>query len=201
LQQFVCKTCSAVRHCNHFPAPPIFIILPVSGYLFAMAVDSRQQSQMGGIAFEPLRYQFNNPWTGGTSVAPASSQMYASSHPTASTLESSSHIQQRPTNISLPYSNLGLTSTALAPGSSLSGGSYPSTSALQTSQDLLGGRNYASQFPTTGSSNGYVPAPAAGYPMAGYGYQQDSSRRLSHPSVHFHTAAYHSLFERTGLSC
>jgi len=152
-----------------------------------MAVDSRQHSQMGGIAFEPLRYpmpQFNNPWAGGSSGAPASSQMYASSHPTPPTLESSSHIQQRPTTISMPYSNLPLTSTALAPGSSLPGGSYPSASAIQTSQDLLSGRNYASQYPTTGSSNSYVPASAAGYPMAGYGFQQDGSRRLSNPLSH-----------------
>jgi len=152
-----------------------------------MAVDSRQHSQMGGIAFEPLRYpmpQFNNPWAGGSSGAPASSQMYASSHPTPPTLESSSHIQQRPTTISLPYSNLPLTSTALAPGSSLQGGSYPSASAIQTSQDLLSGRNYTSQYPTTGASNGYVPASAAGYPMAGYGFQQDGSRRLSNPLSH-----------------
>jgi uncharacterized Zn-finger protein len=151
-----------------------------------MAVESRQQShQLNGIAYDPLRYpmpQFTNPWVGNSSAAPTS-QLYApSSQPSGSALESSSQVQQRPTSISLPFNNLPLTSTSL-PGSSLPGGSYASGSSLQTSQDLLNGRTYASQYPVSASSNSYATAPSAGYQMAGYAYQQDA-KRPSHPSVH-----------------
>lgn len=149
-----------------------------------MAVDNRQQSQLNGLGYDPLRYpvpQFTNPWVSSAPGAP-SSQSYASSG-----LEVSS--AQRPTSISLPYSNLSAPAPSLPAGTSLPGSSLMDPpSAIDISQDLLNSRPYGTQYTTAGSSASYAPTSTAGYPISyadsrgPYGFQ-DSARRSSQPSV------------------
>jgi hypothetical protein len=151
----------------------------------AMAIDNRQQSQLNALAYEPLRYpmqpQFTNPWVSNVSGP----QLYASSLAPSSTLEAPSQPTQRPTSISLPYSALSPPAPSLPAGSSLPGSLLMDpSSAIDMSQDLLNGsRTYGTQFSAAGSSS-YVPT-SIGYAdgRAQYGFQQDSTRRSSQPSV------------------
>ena len=154
-----------------------------------MAIDNRQQSQLNSLAFEPFRYpmpQFTNPWVSSTSGP----QLYASSLAPSSTLEASSQPTQRPTSISLPFSALSAPAPSLPAGSSLPGSTLMDPpSAVDMSQDLLNGsRTYGTQFSTAGSTS-YASTATAGYPInyadgrGPYGFQQDSARRSSQPSV------------------
>lgn len=160
-----------------------------------MAVDNRQQTQLNGLGYDPLRYplpQFTNPWVSSASGAP-SSQLYASSLAPSSGLEASSQptqTAQRPTSISLPYSALSAPAPSLPAGTSLPGSTLMDPpSAIDMSQDLLNGsRTYGAQYSTAGSSTAYAPTTTAGYPInyadsrSPYGFQ-DSARRSSQSSV------------------
>lgn len=154
-----------------------------------MAVDNRQQSQLNGMAYEPLPYppQFTNPWVNNASNAP--SHLYATSVP------SSSQSSQRATTLPMPSYPLPVTASGLgATGSFLPGGLYPQQNSIDMSQDLINGTrpSYGSQYATT-TSSGYVPTSASGYSMdyatsrSPHAYQQDFkedfARRPSHPSV------------------
>lgn len=170
---------------------PAITLPSIHSSAMAMAIDNRQQSQLNALAYEPLRYpmqqpQFTNPWVSSTSGP----QLYASSLAPSSALEASSQPTQRPTSISLPYSALSTPAPSLPAGSSLAGGSLlDPPSAIAMSQDLLNGsRTYGTHFSAAGSSS-YAPPTTAGYSIsyadgrAQYGFQQDSTRRSSQPSV------------------
>jgi hypothetical protein len=174
----------------------------------AMAVDNRQQSQLTSMGYDPLRYpqpHFTNPWVS----APGSSQpqMYPTSiAPNVSSgLESHATSQpqaiQRPTSIAIPYHSLPVTAPSLGSGIALSDGTFVSDNLLDVSQDLLS-RNYTG-YGTSASPNTNTYAPtSAPYSQVEYGtserspyaYQQDSSRRSSHPSVPS-TAFYESAMD------
>jgi hypothetical protein len=163
-----------------------------------MAVDSRQQSQLNGMSYDPLRYpgvpQFTNPWVNSASGPPANAQLYASSQPSPSGLDSNTQIQ-RPTNIPLPSNySLPITTASLGPPTTIPAGAYASSA----SQDLLNGRSYTSSYSTSGTTASYAPA-SAGYPMdysrgSGYGYGQDNTRRGSHPLNNNTTQAQRNSF-------
>jgi Zinc finger, C2H2 type len=157
-----------------------------------MAVDNRQQSQLNGLAYDPLRNgyplpHFTNPWVSGAS-GPPSSHLYPTSQPASNGLESLSQ-SQRPTSISLPYSGLPVTASPLGAGSSLPGGPYD-PALIDASQDLLNGsRSYGTQYTSSGPSNTYLPTSGTSYPVdygaasrSPYTYA-DTTRRSSHPSV------------------
>jgi hypothetical protein len=162
----------------------------------AMAVDNRQQSQLNGMAYDPLRYphpHFTNPWV---SAPGASQQMYQTSiAPNASSgLENHATSQsqpiQRPNNIPIPYHGLPGTAPPLGSGIALSDGTFATENLLDASQDLLS-RSYTSGYGTSAPSNTQTYAPTSvPYPQeygtserSSYAYPQDPSRRLSHPSV------------------
>ncbi|CAI6331608.1 unnamed protein product [Periconia digitata] len=94
----------------------------------AMAVDNRQQSQLNGMSYDPLRYphpQFTNPWVS----APGPSQpMYPTSIPpnVSAGLENHATSQPqpigRPTSIAIPYHGLQVTAPPL--GSDIMSRSY-----------------------------------------------------------------------------
>lgn len=156
----------------------------------AMAVDNRQQSQLAGMGYDTLRYpqpHFTNPWVS----APGTSQpqMFPTSiAPNVSAgLESHATSQpqpvQRPTSIAIPYHSLPVTAPSLG-------------------TDLLS-RSYTGAYATSASPNTNTYAPtSAPYSQVEYGtgdrspyaYQQDPSRRSSHPSVPS-TAFYESALE------
>lgn len=135
----------------------------------AMAVD-RQQSQLTGLGYDAsLRYpaapHFTNPWVSG---APQQ-QLYSTSiAPNVSAgLENTA---QRPTSIAIPYHGLQVTAPPLG-------------------QDLLA-RGYTNGYAASASPNNQTYAPtSAPYSQVEYGsterspytYQQDASRRSSHP--------------------
>jgi len=155
----------------------------------AMAVDNRQQTQLNGLGYDPLRYPvpFTNPWVSSTAGSQPS-HLYASTLAPSSALDASAQPTQRPTSISLPYSALSAPAPSLPAGTSLPGSSLmDSPSAIDISQDFLNGsRNYTPQYSTAASSS-YAPT-TAGYPISyadsrsAYGFQ-DSTRRSSQPSV------------------
>jgi hypothetical protein len=181
---------------------------PPSVPAMAMAVDNRQQSQLNGMGYDPLRFpqpHFTNPW------APASGtsqqQMYQTSiAPNVSSgLETHAPSQpvpvQRPTSIALPYHGLQVTAPSLGSGIALPDGSFAADNLLETSQDLLS-RSYTGAYGTAASANNnntYAPT-SAPYSQMEYGtsdrnpyaFSQGSSRRSSHPSVPS-TAFYESL--------
>ncbi|KAF1968987.1 hypothetical protein BU23DRAFT_247224 [Bimuria novae-zelandiae CBS 107.79] len=163
----------------------------------AMAVDNRQQSQLTGMSYEPLRYpqpHFTNPWV---SAAGTQQQMYQTSiAPNVSSgLENHSSSQaqaiQRPTSIAIPYHGLPVTAPSLGSGIALPDGSLPAENLLDMSQDLLS-RSYSGGYGTSAAptTNTYAPT-SAPYSQVEYGsterapyaFSQDNSRRSSHPSV------------------
>lgn len=134
----------------------------------AMAVDNRQQSQLTGLTYDPLRSgypvpHFTNPWVTATSAsATPSSQLYPTSQPATSGLDSLSQSQQRPTSISLPYSGLPVTASPL--GADL----------------LTSTRSYGPQYTSAAASSTYMPTSGSSYPTD-YAYSYaDSARRSSH---------------------
>lgn len=158
----------------------------------AMAVDSRQQTQLGGLGYDPMRYpvpQFTNPWV---SAAP-SSQLYPTSlAPHSAGLDTTAHpTPSRPAGIPLPYPGLPVAAPSLGAGSSFSSALYQPQSLLEASQDLISPpRPYGAQYATSASpvTSTYAPTSAPQYAMdysAGTrgAYAYDAGRRSSHPSV------------------
>ncbi|KAH7399390.1 C2H2 conidiation transcription factor-like protein FlbC [Pyrenochaeta sp. MPI-SDFR-AT-0127] len=158
----------------------------------AMAVDNRQQSQLTGLGYDHMRYpapppHFTNPWV---SAGTSQQQLYSTSvAPNVSAgLE---HASQRPTSIAIPYHGLAVTAPPMGQGITLPDGSFTTENLLDTSQDLLS-RGYTGGYATSASPNNQTYAPtSAPYSQVEYGtserspytYQQDASRRSSHPSV------------------
>ncbi|KAF2013310.1 hypothetical protein BU24DRAFT_351097 [Aaosphaeria arxii CBS 175.79] len=174
----------------------------------AMAVDNRQNSHINAMGYDPLRYQqphFTNPWVSATG-ATSQPQLYPTSiapnttagleaHPTSQPQQ-----VQRPTSIALPYHGLAVTAPPLGTGIILPDGALATENLLDTSQDLLS-RSYTSGYSTSAATNNttYAPTSAPYSQMdyttstrSPYAYQQDSSRRSSHPSVPS-TAFYESV--------
>ena len=160
-----------------------------------MAIDNRQQSQLN-MGYDPLRYpaqqpHFTNPWV---STAPTSQQMYPttlSSNVTGLPAHATSQPQpvQRPTSIAIPYHGLPVTAPSLGSGIALPEGTFAAEDLLDVSQDLLS-RSYQDGYASSTSSS-YAPT-SAPYSQVEYGstaripyasYQQDPTRRSSHPSV------------------
>ncbi|KAF2118369.1 C2H2 conidiation transcription factor-like protein FlbC [Lophiotrema nucula] len=164
----------------------------------AMAVDNRQQSQLNGMGYDPLRYQaphFTNPWVSAPGANPQ--QMYPTSiAPNASALETHATSQpqqvQRPTSIAIPYHGLSVTAPPIGSGITLPDGSFATENLLDVSQDLLS-RSYTGGYASSASPNTNTYAPtSAPYSQVEYGastrspyasYPQDTTRRSSHPSV------------------
>lgn len=153
----------------------------------AMAVDNRQQSQLNGLGYEHMRYpapHFTNPWV---SAAPSQQQLYATSVAPA---VSAGLEQQRPTSIAIPYHGLPVTAPPMGQGITLPDGNFATANLLDNSQDLMP-RGYTG-YATSASPNNQTYAPTSApysqveYAAAErnqYAYQQDGSRRSSHPSV------------------
>ncbi|TKA75135.1 hypothetical protein B0A49_04576 [Cryomyces minteri] len=143
----------------------------------AMAVDTRQQPQMGGMGYEHLRYpapQFTNPWAS----APAASnptQLYPTSIPSSHAGVDSLSQQQvsRAAAVSMPYASLPIPATSLE------------ADLMNTTRPY--GSEYSSS--TSPAPSSYAPTSAPQYAMeythnrGPYAYSQDPSRRLSYPSV------------------
>lgn len=165
----------------------------------AMAVDNRQQSQLGNMGYDAMRYpappHFTNPWV--SAPGAAQQQMYATSiAPNVSAgLESAI---PRPTSIAIPYHGLAVTAPPLGQGITLSDGSFGTEHLQDLSQDLMS-RGYTSGYATSASPNNQTYAPtSAPYSQVEYGNTerspytyQDAARRSSHPSVP--SAFYESL--------
>ena len=174
-----------------------------------MAIDNQQR--FGGMSFDHMPYsnspQFTNPWS--SSSGPAQSHsLYASSHHNMNPslgLDNVAKQQSQRMNSNVPpmgsYASVPITGASA--GSSLLAGVYGSQDLLTMPQDLLSSNralpssgygseaaaytsapspvhNYAPTA-TPYDSMGYAPAPV----RSTYAIQQqdDSSRRLSHPSV------------------
>jgi hypothetical protein len=152
-----------------------------------MAVDNRQQGQLTGLGYDHMRYatpHFTNPWV---STPSTSSQLY----PTSSA-DNSQQQQSRPTNVSIPpYTGLPVTAAPLGAGISLPVGLYDAQNLLDPQDALNTSRAYTSNYAAAAASPNattYAPTSAPQYAMdyqnrSPYGYQSDSSRRSSHPSV------------------
>lgn len=165
-----------------------------------MAVDNRQQSQMSGMGYDPLRYpqpHFTNPWAAASGPS-TSHQLYSTSAvaPAPSGLENHAVSQpqpvQRPTSIALPYHGLSVTAPPMASGIVLQDGSLFSENLLDASQDLLS-RSYNGGYVSSAASASqttYAPT-SAPYSQLEYGnnarnpyaFPQDTTRRSSHPLV------------------
>jgi hypothetical protein len=163
-----------------------------------MAVDTRHHSQLNGMAYDPLRYpqpQFTNPWV--SAPGSNSQQLYSSSvaphAPVGLESHATSQAQQlhRPTSIGIPYHGLSVTAPPMGTGIILQDGLLAPESLLDPSQDLLS-RSYNSGYAASASpSHTTYASTSAPYSQVEYGnstrgpyaYQQDTSRRSSHPSV------------------
>lgn len=147
----------------------------------AMAVDNRQQLNMG---YDQMRYsapQFTNPWV--SAPAASSSQLYATS---MAAPISGLHAVSQTSSVSLPYDSLPVTAS-LGAGVDLYEGTYEPHSSLGASSDLLNpARTYTSTYSTSPTS---APTSAPQYSMdytrtggtSPYAYAQDAARRTSHP--------------------
>lgn len=166
-----------------------------------MAVDNRQQPQMSGMGYDPLRYaqpHFTNPWASASGPT-TSHQLYSTSAvaPAPSGLENHAASQaqsvQRPTSIALPYHGLSVTAPPMGSGIVLQDGSLFTENLLDASQDLLSrsyNGGYASSAAASASQSTYAPT-SAPYSQMEYGtsarnpyaFPQDTTRRSSHPLV------------------
>ncbi|KAF2132796.1 C2H2 finger domain-containing protein FlbC [Dothidotthia symphoricarpi CBS 119687] len=158
----------------------------------AMAVDSRQQSQLNGMGYDHLRYpapHFTNPWA----QAPGTAEQHMYSSSVAPNVSSAleSQTQARPTSIAIPYHGIPVTAAPLGTGIALSDGTLVTENLLHVSQDLMS-RSYSNAYTSSASPSHPTYAPtSAPYSQVEYGnterglypYQQDASRRSSHPSV------------------
>ncbi|KAL6159918.1 hypothetical protein ACJBU6_02330 [Exserohilum turcicum] len=131
----------------------------------AMAVDNRQQPQLSTMAYDHMRYpqqqpHFTNPWV---SAGPSQQQLYQTT--VAPNVDA-----QRPTSIAIPYHGMAVTAPPMG-------------------QDIMA-RGYPTGYATSGSPQNQTYAPtSAPYSQVEYGsterspyaFQQDASRRSSHP--------------------
>jgi hypothetical protein len=173
-----------------------------------MTVDNQQR--FGGVNFDHMPYtnspQFTNPWT--SQPPPSQNQnLYAQSHNLNTNVGLDSIAKQQASM----GSYAGVPISAASAGSSLLADVYGSQDLLTTTQDLLspvrsaGFGNEAvysstsspvhSNYPPTSSpyeSMGYAPAPVrTTYAIS----HQDTSRRLSTPSVASSSSSYLDLSE------
>ncbi|KAB2106525.1 hypothetical protein AG0111_0g5363 [Alternaria gaisen] len=151
----------------------------------AMAVDNRQQPQLSSLGYEHMRYpqqqpHFTNPWV---STGASQQQLYQTT--VAPNVDA-----QRPTSIAIPYHGLPVTAPPMGQGITLPDGTFGTQNLLDASEDLMS--RYPTGYTTSGSPPNQTYAPtSAPYSQVEYGnterspyaYQQDASRRSSHPSV------------------
>ncbi|CAA9957664.1 c2h2 conidiation transcription factor [Pyrenophora teres f. maculata] len=150
----------------------------------AMAVDNRQQPQLNSMGYEHMRYpqqpHFTNPWV---SSGPAQPQMY-------STTVAPPAEAQRPTSIAIPYHGLQVTAPPMGQGIILPDANF-ATQNLLDAEDIMS-RGYPTGYVTSASPSNQTYAPTsapysqveyANTERSPYAYQQDASRRSSHPSV------------------
>lgn len=152
----------------------------------AMAVDNRQQPQLSTMAYDHMRYpqqqpHFTNPWV---SAGPSQQQLYQTT--VAPNVDA-----QRPTSIAIPYHGMAVTAPPMGQGITLPDASFGSQNLLAPSEDIMA-RGYPTGYATSGSPQNQTYAPtSAPYSQVEYGsterspyaFQQDASRRSSHPSV------------------
>jgi uncharacterized Zn-finger protein len=130
----------------------------------AMAVDNRQQPQLNGMGYDHMRYpqqpHFTNPWV---SAGTSQQQLYQTT--VAPNVDA-----QRPTSIAIPYHGMPVTAPPMA-------------------QDLMS-RGYPTGYATSASPQNQTYAPTsapysqveyANTERSPYAFQQDASRRSSHP--------------------
>lgn len=151
-----------------------------------MAVDNRQQPQLSTMAYDHMRYpqqqpHFTNPWV---SAGPSQQQLYQTT--VAPNVDA-----QRPTSIAIPYHGMAVTAPPMGQGITLPDASFGSQNLLAPSEDIMA-RGYPTGYATSGSPQNQTYAPtSAPYSQVEYGsterspyaFQQDASRRSSHPSV------------------
>ena len=156
----------------------------------AMAVDNRQQPQLTGLGYDPMRYpppHFTNPWV---SAATSQQQLYSTS--VAPNVTAALEHASQPTTLAMPYHSLAVSAPPMGQGITLSDGSFTTENLLEPPQDLLA-RGYAGGYATSASPNTQTYAPtSAPYSQVEYGntYSQEGSRRSSHPSVPSAAAFY-----------
>jgi hypothetical protein len=152
----------------------------------AMAVDNRQQPQLSSMGYDHMRYpqqqpHFTNPWV---STGASQQQLYQTT--VAPNVDA-----QRPTSIAIPFHGLPVTAPPMGQGIILPDGTFGTQNLLATSEDIMS-RGYPTGYATSGSPSNQTYAPtSAPYSQVEYGnterspyaYQQDASRRSSHPSV------------------
>ncbi len=155
----------------------------------AMAVDNRQQTQLG-MGYDTLRYpaapHFTNPWVS----APGATQQLYSTSLTPNVSAGLEQSQPRPTSIAIPYHGIPVTAAPLGQGITLPEGPFATEDLLDVSQDLMS-RSYTGGYATSASPNNQTYAPtSAPYSQVEYATQdrvpytyQDAARRSSHPSV------------------
>jgi len=146
---------------QHLPVPRLYLTT------MAMAMDNRQQPQLNGMGYEHMRYaapppHFTNPWASG---APPQQQLYSTSVAPAVSIG----LEQRSASIAIPYHGIPI-------------------SAPSMGQDILS-RSYGGYASSASPNNQSYAPTSAPYAQVEYGaperssfaYQQDASRRSSHP--------------------
>ncbi|KAJ5026768.1 hypothetical protein PSV08DRAFT_40464 [Bipolaris maydis] len=130
----------------------------------AMAVDNRQQPQLNGMGYDHMRYpqqpHFTNPWV---SASTSQQQLYQTT--VAPNVDA-----QRPTSIAIPYHGMPVTAPPM--GQDLMSRGYPTGYATSASPQ---NQTYA---PTSAP---YSQVEYANTERSPYAFQQDASRRSSHP--------------------
>jgi uncharacterized Zn-finger protein len=135
------------------------------------------------MGYEHMRYpqqqpHFTNPWV---STGAPQQQLYQTT--VAPNVDA-----QRPTSIAIPYHGLPVTAPPMGQGITLPDGTFGTENLLDASEDLLS--RYPTAYATSGSPPNQTYAPtSAPYSQVEYGnterspyaYQQDASRRSSHP--------------------
>ena len=152
-----------------------------------MAVDNRQQSQLNGMSYDPLRYpqpHFTNPWV--SAAGTSQQQLYQTSiAPNVSSglenhASSQSQAIQRPTSIAIPYHGLPVTAPSLGSGIALPDGTFAAENLLDVSQDLLS-RSYTGGYGTSAPPNATTYAPtSAPYSQVEYGNTERSQIGRAH---------------------
>ena len=151
-------------------------------------MDNRQQPQLNGMGYEHMRYaapppHFTNPWASG---APPQQQLYSTSVAPAVSIG----LEQRSASIAIPYHGIPISAPSMGQGTTHSDGNYATANLLDASQDILS-RSYGGYASSASPNNQSYAPTSAPYAQVEYGaperssfaYQQDASRRSSHPSV------------------
>jgi uncharacterized Zn-finger protein len=135
------------------------------------------------MGYEHMRYpqqqpHFTNPWV---STGASQQQLYQTT--VAPNVDA-----QRPTSIAIPYHGLPVTAPPMGQGITLPDGTFGTQNLLDASEDIMS--RYPTGYATSGSPPNQTYAPtSAPYSQVEYGnterspyaYQQDASRRSSHP--------------------